>query len=100
MHYGKDFVELVEAALENGVADHGCLLWRALAHGMNQRQRGLALCQIVADIFPQLASIAGVIQNIINQLESDTQMAAVGGQLVPQSLLLVAEGKNRTGFCR
>ncbi len=56
------------------------MLGSALAHRVDQRQRGLALGQIIADVFAKGVCIAAIIQEIVDQLEGHTQMVTKGAQ--------------------
>src|SRR6185503_18998607 len=50
---------------------------RAAAHGVDQRQGGLALGQVVAQV---LAQVAAVVEHVVDQLERGAYVPAVRGQ--------------------
>ena len=56
---------------------------RAALHGDQQRQRRLALAQIVADVLAQCVRVAVVVEQVVDQLERRAQRAAVVGAGTP-----------------
>ena len=77
-----DLLEVVEAA----VADHGAnqrhLFRGAALDNPDLGQGGLALRQVVADVFTQLVAVALVVEGVIGELEGHAQVVPVAGQLV------------------
>jgi hypothetical protein len=46
-----------------------------MLHGMDQRQRGLALGQVVAEVLAQGFGIGGVVEHVVGDLEGEAQIA-------------------------
>ncbi len=64
-------------SLLDSFPDHFRLLWGAVAHRMEQRQRWLAFVEVIADVFTERFAIRAVIQQIINQLECGAEVTAI-----------------------
>ena len=60
------------------MADDGGLLGRAFPHGKNQRQRGFAFGQVIAQIFSGFGKIPRIIQHVIDDLECRPEMCPEG----------------------
>ena len=68
-HGGEDGVEVLDAALLDGLAHQRGLFRGAFAHGVDQRQGGFAFGQIVADVLAQGGGVAAVVEQVVDQLE-------------------------------
>jgi len=76
--------EVLAPAFENRVPHHRCLLRRAGAQRIDQRQRRLALGEVVAEALADRRRVARIIQHVVDQLERGADVPAVIGQLVLQ----------------
>ena len=54
------------------------LFRRAAPIGQHHRQGDLAFAEIIADALAHQRLLAGIIQRIVDQLESDAEIAAIG----------------------
>ena len=52
----------------------------ARAHRVDERQRGLAFGEVVAEVLARLLDVAGVIENIVDELERRAEVHAVFGE--------------------
>ena len=94
---GMNLLEIAAVGVLQGVA-HGVGHRRlGVLHQINQRQGWFAFGQIVAHVFADFFDIAGIIQHIINNLESGADVAAVVFQRV--FLLGRGAGQNRAHLC-
>src|SRR6185295_4587800 len=64
-------------ALDDRAAHGGSLHRRAACHGADQRQRRLALGQVVPQAFADRLCLARVIEHVVDQLERSAQAHAV-----------------------
>lgn len=72
--------KIVAPTFLDSFANTSRLLRRAMLHYVNQRQRRFSLGEVVADVLPRVGLLAGVIEYIVNQLESRAEVHPVGGQ--------------------
>lgn len=70
---------LIGGALLDGVAHNGGLLGAAALHGCDQGQGAFAFAQVVAQVLAHFLGVAGVVQHIVDDLESRSQGLAIGG---------------------
>src|SRR5690606_40035566 len=68
---------MASITLLDSLPDHFRLLWCAIAHRVEQRQRWLAFVQVIANVFTERFAIRAVVQQIINQLERGAEVTAV-----------------------
>ncbi len=68
-----------DLAVLDGVADQVALGRRAARHRDQQRQRGLALAQVVADVLAEFVGVALVVEQVVDELERRAERAAVVG---------------------
>ena len=76
----EDFRQVLQAALADRLADTLGLLGACLAHGVDQGQGGLAVGQVIAEIFADGVHRAGEIQGVVDELKGIAQMDAIAGQ--------------------
>src|SRR5690606_37505066 len=69
----------VGVALLDGIADQFALRRGAGFHDADERQRGLALAQVVADVLAQRVGVAAVVEHVVDQLEAGADVPAIGG---------------------
>src|SRR5215468_11498201 len=79
---GEDRLELGHAATLNRLANDRALLLVSMAQRVNQRQCGLALREIIAEVLAPLLRVRAVVEYVIHQLIGGAEMAAVGGELL------------------
>ena len=60
-------MQLIKATFEDRGADQGLILWRSVLEGMNQRQRGLALGKVVADVLAEFGAVRLVVERIVDE---------------------------------
>jgi len=65
------------AALLDGTADHRGRVRVGMHERMDQGQRRLAFREVVADILPELAGIALVVERVVDELEGDAEVPAI-----------------------
>ena len=82
-----DFFKIAAVGIFQSVAHIVCGLLGAVSHQVNQWQGRFAFCQIVADVFADFFGFARVVQYIVNDLESRTDVHTV----VFQGLLVLGE---------
>ena len=75
-----DGAELRESALFDGEADQRALLVVAMAQRMQQRQRGFAFGEIVAEVLAARRRIRLVIEHVIDELVGGAEMFAVSAR--------------------
>ena len=71
--------QLIQAARLDRAAHSGNLRRCAMTHRIDQRQGRLAFREVIPHVFADDCMIATVIQYIVNQLKSRTQVSAVTG---------------------
>ena len=64
----------------NGAPYQRGLFGAAVAHRIDQGQRGLAFSQIVANVFAHFGGVTAVIQQVVRQLECDAEGVAIQAQ--------------------
>ena len=99
MHDLDDLLQLFQAAGANRVLDQTGLLGGAVLNGVNQGQGGLALGQIVAHVLAEFVHVALIVEHVVDQLESDAQMAAKSGERL-RKVRFRAGSENSPGFRR
>ena len=72
-----DFFKIAAVGIFQRVAHIVCCLLGAVSHQVNQWQGRFAFCQIVADVFADFFGFARIVQYIVNDLESRTDVHAV-----------------------
>ena len=70
------FQKMAAISLLNRFTDHLRLVGRSVTHGVEQRQGRFAFVQVIAHVFAERLAVRTVVQQIINQLEGRTQIAA------------------------
>ena len=75
-----DEVEVLGLAVQDGLTDDLAVFGRTHFHHADERQGGLALTQVVADVLAQGLALAGVVEHIVDDLEGGAQVSAVGGR--------------------
>lgn len=71
-------VAVAALAILQGALPEGALFRRAAPEGQHDGQGDLALAEIVADILAECRHPAAIIQRIVDKLEGDAEIAAVG----------------------
>jgi hypothetical protein len=64
----------------DGRLPEGAFLGRAAPVGQDDRQRHLALAEIVADILAEIARLAAIVERVVDELEGEAQIGAVGAK--------------------
>ena len=77
--HADDLTEACHFAVLDGMADEIAFGRLAACHGQQQRQRWLALPQVVADVLAQFMRLAVVVKQIIDELKRRTERSAVTG---------------------
>ncbi len=92
-----DRPQLREPTLLDGQANERALLIVAMAQGMQQRQRGFAFGEIVAEILAARGRIRAVVEHVVDELVGDTKMFAVACE---RFLLLDGRAGQYGGYLR
>ena len=71
-------VAAAEIRIDDAVADQLGFGPAAVAHGVDQRHRRLALEQVVADVLAHGAGVPGVVEGVVDQLEGRAEMPPDG----------------------
>src|ERR1700722_15661266 len=72
-----DFGQLVQAAVLDGMPDHGPLVVIPVLHCVNRGKGGFSLRQVVSQVFPQARFIGLVVERVIDQLKCRTYMPPI-----------------------
>ncbi len=78
-------------ALPDSIASRIRCRRAAVIHGIDERQRGLALRQVVPDILAELFRLGVVVQGIVDELKRAAEVTAVVGQALLHGLALLRE---------
>jgi len=76
----RDFSELIQAAIFNGMPDRRALIGVTVLHCINQGKRGFALRQVVAEVLSETGFISLIVERIVNQLEGGADVPAIQSQ--------------------
>ena len=71
----------------------------AVIHGVDQWQRGLPLCQVVADILAEFFGRRVVIERVVDQLERESEMTAETDERLFALLIELSQDRADTGSC-
>jgi len=63
----------------------------SLAQGVDKRQGGFALGEVIPDIFPQVVVVPPIVQGVVHQLECRAEMHPIGRHVLLDLLVLPAD---------
>src|SRR5215468_5071088 len=72
--------ELVAAAVLERVADGRGLFRAAAFEDMDERQRGLSLAQVVAEVLSGLVQLPRIVEYVVDELERGPKMRPISGE--------------------
>jgi hypothetical protein len=92
-----DLFQMGDRAVLNGLAHQVAFGIAAPLHGGDERQRGLAFTQIVAETLAHDGSVAGIVQHIVNDLKGGAQGLSILGARIFQPV--VGSGQYGSAAC-
>jgi hypothetical protein len=73
-------IALLLPALLDGAGPEGALLGVGGGDGLDERQRQLALAEVVARVFARGGGVAGIVEQVVDDLEADAERVAIAAQ--------------------
>ena len=87
----QDCRQRLSPASSDGFADDVSFILTAVAHGVDQRQCGLALGQIIAHVLAKRIGIAAIVQHIIGYLKRGAEVHAVVSERTPRGCIAISQ---------